>query len=150
MKWIKWAVLIILAWLPGLGYAGDLVLAGANTHVDRQIYDNVTVNEGSTGCIFWNTTVKTLFTASESTEVRSGSIYAATFGAAAKTITAWCTGFETQTEAEIEDAGSDGTVDDKTDPEGNSTNVFDELAERDSKDRPTNPAYHKCNRSDAP
>jgi len=150
MRWIKWALLIVLAWLPGVANGADLVLDGANTVVNTNVYENVTVNDGSTGCILYNVTITGTLTVSESVELRSCDVYAATFGAAAKTITAWCTGFETQLESAIESAGSTGTVTDGLDPEGNSTNVFNEPARRDSLNRPANLAYHKCDRSDAP
>ena len=150
MRWIKWVILIVLAGLPGVASGADLVLSGANTRVPIGVYEDVTVNEGSTGCILYNVTITGTLTVSESVELRSCDVYAVTFGAAAKTLTVWCTGFETQTELEIEAAGSTGTVTNGLDPEGNSTNVFDVLANRNSLEQASRTAYHNCNRSDAP
>jgi hypothetical protein len=148
MRWIKWVILIVLAGLPGVASGADLVLSGAGTIVNIGVYENVTVSAAN--CILYNVTITGTLTVSESVELRSCDVYAVTFGAAAKTLTAWCTGFETQTAAEIALAGSTGTVTDGLDPEGNSTNVFNEPARRDSLNRPANPAYHSCDRSDKP
>ena len=144
MRWIKWIILIVLAWLPGVASGADLVLDGANTVVNTNVYENVTVNDGSTGCILYNVTITGTLTASDSVELRSCDVYAVTFGTDGdNVITAFCTGFETQTELEIEAAGEGGTVT-ATDC------IFDTAARRDSLNRPTNPAYHSCDRSDKP
>jgi hypothetical protein len=141
MKWIKWVGLIALAWLPGIASGANLTLSSAGTIVNVGVYENVTVSAAN--CRLYNTTITGTLTVSESVELRSCDVYEVTFGAASKTLTAWCTGFETQTEAAIEAAGTGGTVT-ATDC------IFNTPARRDRLNRPANPTYHKCNRSDAP
>ena len=150
MRWIKWVLLIVLAWLPGVASgAADYVSDGANSIINIGVYNNVTISHA--GIIPYKVTIKGVLTVNESVELRScivdGTVV---FGTDAdNVIRAWCTAFS-QSEATIEDSGTKGFVTDELDPEGNSTNDFSTDCGLDSKDRPSNPACHKCDRSDAP